>query len=61
MSFNPVNLRILLDVQLVTFYPKQVVEHQQEILIALNRVLKDCAIEGEFLVGATKLFIEEKP
>lgn len=61
MSFKPVTMRLVLDTQVVSFYPKTAIEKQQQILMALNKTLKECGMDAEFLVGATKLSIEEQP
>lgn len=60
MNFEPVTLKLVLDVQIVTFYPKQVIEKQRSILVSLDKILKERSADAEFLVGATRLTIEEK-
>jgi hypothetical protein len=62
MTFEPVTMKLKLDVQIVTFYPNQVLEKQRLILTALDKTLRERAANTDFLVGATTLtIVEEKP
>ena len=60
MSFETVNLRLVVDAQIVTFYPKSVHENITQLRLAIDKVLKEEGAKYDFLVGATRITLEEK-
>jgi hypothetical protein len=60
MTFEPVTMKLKLDVQIVTFYPNQVQEKQRLILTTLDKTLRERGADADFLVGATTLTIVEE-
>lgn len=59
MSFEPVNMRLVVDAQIVTFYSKSVHENIAQLRLAIDKVLKEGGVKYEFLVGATRITLEE--
>lgn len=60
MSFQTSNLRLTLTAQIASFYPATVIDQQQKLMAALHEVLKQHSAEGEYLVGAVRVIIEER-
>lgn len=60
MSFEPVNMRLFIEAQIVTFYPKSVHENIARLRLAIDKALKEEGVKHDFLVGATRITLEEK-
>jgi iron-sulfur cluster repair protein YtfE (RIC family) len=60
MSFEPVKMKLLIEAQIVTFFPQTTQENLNHLRQVLDKVLKEHGAKQDFLVGHTRVNLEYK-